>query len=348
MNILFNKLPFIDTSNSDNFKKRAEMVIKNDIPNWTNFLSREYNPDEYNEELDEDSILNTLISSETIRNKSVNPNFIPILTELFKNVKIYTNKDLLAQIEKSCVSINKIPGELIGIVELTGFKKYNFKSKEWILHQTMSCLTENKVTKLIKAEELINLDSKTFLMMDDAMYSGTQNVFLIKSIVENNKFVTIYLFVMYAAEVGISLLTNYFKWESIFNSGDFTIFTLGTNKVYLWNGYTLLESTLNILNKINSSMEQNNTIYDQILEKAGSLTVFEHKIPDFKSLPWIISNVFYISMPEYFINTPVYSPISRNFSNFIENKSLPKFNVNFGKQVYSDYSDYRYLKRLKG
>ena len=90
--------------------------------------------------------------------------------------------------------------------------------------------------------------------------------------------------------------------------------------------------------------------YKNILEKAGSITVFEHKIPDYKSLPWIVANVFYISMPEYFVNTPVYAPISRKI-NFIENgnslsfgKSKKKSKKSFKLSVLENKSDIIYLK----
>ena len=39
----FNKLPDIDTSRSDEFKAKAQHVISENIPNWVDFLTLEYN-----------------------------------------------------------------------------------------------------------------------------------------------------------------------------------------------------------------------------------------------------------------------------------------------------------------
>lgn len=350
----FNKLPFIDTSYSDIFRQKAEDIIQNHIPNWMDFLSSEYKePD--------DSALNILIDTGSIKQSSIrefnthvrkiNESLIFILTELFKKTIVYTNKDLVSQIEKACKSINDIPEELTGLIELSGHIKFKFKSKEWILHHTMSCTS--KVKKLAKCEDLFDsvIPPQThFLMMDDGMYSGSQNVFLINGILSKKENITIYLFVMFVAEVGINLIREFFTLSE--ETPDYSIFILGTNKIYLWKKYIILPSVRfilkNITDTLNITDSQFNYIYESILEKAGSITVFEHKIPDYKSLPWIVANVFYISMPEYFVNTPVYAPISRE-PNFIENEK--NFDLSFGKSkksfklsVLENKSDIIYLK----
>lgn len=45
------------------------------------------------------------------------------------------------------------------------------------------------------------------------------------------------------------------------------------------------------------------------LNNGASIVIFEHKLPDYLSLPEIIANVFYIAMPEHYSHMPPYNPL---------------------------------------
>ena len=104
-----------------------------------------------------------------------------ILTEVFKRVVIYTNKDLVNQIKRACSWI-QFSKPWIGILEFNTSEPNKIKSKDWVLHEAMKYLNTKPVclmqyTKVKQPGE--------YLIMDDAIYSGTQVSFDLLTIINN-------------------------------------------------------------------------------------------------------------------------------------------------------------------
>ena len=353
---LFNTIPDIDTSNSDEFKKQATLVLKNDIPNWLQFtplneltqeeqdiFERKPVPDwQMNRQIN--SVFN--IPNPIFQNFKMNQFVVKYaLTELFKRVRIYTNKDLVSQIKKACGYINRNLTDYSVVIEYA--KK--IKSKEWMIHEAWKYL-DKKPKALIPFDKLS--EDGVYLIMDDGVYSGFQNAFYLKEILSKNLNVTIYMVVMFAAEAGIKLIENVLKGYSREETSDSIKYT-GTSTVYIWKGYITMQSTVSILKEIfdthgrRGKQDYDPRIIDEIhrlIDTTGSVTVFEHKLADFKSLPGFVSNVFYIKMKDHYINTPPYNPASGK----IPTEKVTNYTF-FGKKRCSKKkidSEERYLRKF--
>jgi len=351
----FNKIPDIDTTGSDKFKESAERVISENIPNWVNYLSLRYN-----EDIDEEDPIN-IIAQSSISNRDplyMNslyqriklPNMVlkKVLLTLFQKIIIYTNKDLVSQIKKACSYLNNyLTGDFIGILEYTQFNN-KFKSKDWVLHEALKYL--DKSPSCIIDYENIKKDNVYFIM-DDGVYSGTQLSYELKYLLNGKKI--IYVTIMFIAQIGLNAIEDVLKFSSKEETDSHFIYKLGECIVYLWKGYILIPSISSLLkdifdiNRVKYNQSVITDIHKNLLENAGSIVVFEHKIPDYKSLPWIISNVFYISLPHHYVNMPPYAPISRKkLEKVTTNYKFDCFRNSFGKiKLISD--DILYLKSLR-
>jgi hypothetical protein len=353
---LFNTIPDIDTSNSDEFKKQATLVLKNDIPNWLQFtplneLSQE-EQDIFERKPVPDWEMNRQINSVFNNPKPIFQNFkmnqIVVkyaLTELFKRVRIYTNKDLVDQIKKACDYINHNLTDYSVVIE---YEK-KIKSKEWMIHEAWKYL-DKKPQALIPFGKLS--EDGVYLIMDDGVYSGFQNAFYLKEILSKKLNVTIYMVVMFAAEAGIKLIETVLKGYSREETSDSIKYT-GPSTVYIWKGYITMQSTLSILKEIFDTHGRRGKLdYDpeivneihRLIDTTGSVTVFEHKLADFKSLPGFVSNVFYIKMKDHYINTPPYNPISGKIPT--ENVTNYTFFGKRKKRIVRSISELVYLRKF--
>ena len=321
--LLFNKIPNIDVSNSDFFKQQINSVIKKNISNWRDFINIEYNMD-----LEEDDPLNRIAGSNllisSVSHQFLNDMFsriksLPnkmvinqILIELFKKTIVYTNKDLVGQLKKACNFLNTQKlGEYTAIVEY-GEEGRRFKSKDWLIHQSMEYLDVKP--SCIQNYSSVKNDG-TFVIMDDGIYSGVQIVCIIKEIFKKTDKSVIYLLPMYSTKVGLDLIESVFKFESKEDLLETVKYTLGKKVLILWKRYVIIPSITHVLtemfinNKIKYNYEAIDEIHYNLLNKAGSIVIFEHKIPDYKSLPSILNNFFYITMFDHYSHTPPYHPV---------------------------------------
>jgi hypothetical protein len=319
---VFNTIPFIDTSKSDEFKTKAQYVLEKIIPSWVDNSYIEY--DESKSEDDPSNVIASKISrinkgyiKERIYHRTPElPHMVVhyVLTELFKQVIIYTNKDLVEQIKKACAYLSHLE-DYIGVTEDTmimSFKK--IKSSEWILHEAMKYL--NPKPYCLLPYDTIKKNG-VYLIMDDAIYSGGQMCSHISQIIRNTQSSVIYIVPMYASEVGIEAINRTLTEKSktvVFDKTTMS-WTLPNHKVYLWNDYIPIPSVKNIFRDIFTRGYQMPGGYEKVIDSiyssinsGASIVVFEHKLPDYLSLPEIIANVFYIAMPEHYSKMPPYNP----------------------------------------
>ena len=325
----FNILPDIDTSGSDDFKEISELVKEHIVHLWKDYtnlnisLSATEDLEEGEEVVDEDATLNMVPITRKdeyylkSRYHSVDKdiNLVEdIFSKLVKKVIIYTNKDLINQIILACKWFNRTNiSNYTGILEYTCIGK--FKSKDWILHEAMKYLK-------IQPNCIINYKNikapGTYLIMDDGVYSGTQLSAYILDIMEQVKSCVIYIAIMYMAEIGLNVVLSNNRFSLIQKEEyQFTIkYTykingLPENKnkiIYLWKGYNIIPSIPKILSEFTSDEKFIKRFHSILLENCGSIVIFEHKIPDYKSLPWILANIFYKSMYKHYLATPPYAP----------------------------------------
>ena len=278
-------------------------------------------------DLDEDHPSN-LIAGSNLLISSISPQFLndmftrikslpnkmvinQILIDLFKKTVIYTNKDLVGQLKKACNFLNTQKlGEYTAIVEY-GEEGRRFKSKDWLIHGAMDYLDVKP--SCVQNYSSVKNDG-TFVIMDDGIYSGVQIVCIIKEIFKKTKESVIYLLPMYSTKVGLDLIESVFKFESKEELPETVRYTINKKVLILWKKFVVLPSITQVLTEmfINNNVKYNYEAIDEIhynlLNKAGSIVIFEHKIPDYKSFPSILNNFFYINMFDHYSHTPPYHP----------------------------------------
>jgi len=327
----FNKLPDIDISGSDDFKEIAELVKKYSVIHWKEYinlndrLTATEDLEEGEEVVDEDAEKNMLPMTHKDKhyvdelsyrvNRDINL-VQDIFTKLIQKVIIFTNKDLLVQVKNACKWFNQLK-----ISNYTGVIEHHLnkpKSKNWILHESMKYI-KIKPKCIIDYENI--KESGTYLIMDDGVYSGTQLIYCIYDIMRKVKKCVIYIAIMYMAEIGLESFIHNNSFDLILkeeyvNTIKYTFKSHSLpedqNKViYLWKDFIVIPSIPKILLEFTNDNNFIHKFHSILLENCGSIVIFEHKIPDYKSLPWILSNIFYRSMYKHYLKTPPYNPHNR-------------------------------------
>lgn len=88
----FNKIPDIDTTGSDKFKEAAERIIIENIPNWVNYLTINYN------DYPEDTPLNMIAQGSISRRDTL---YMDSLYRRIKLPRIIIQKVLLTLFQKN-------------------------------------------------------------------------------------------------------------------------------------------------------------------------------------------------------------------------------------------------------
>ena len=318
-------IPYIDTSKSDTFKKQTGQIIK-DI-DWVKYISA---PEDNKFHLYSINIW-TLEANFTRAGLTKEEGY-NILTELFKRITVFTNKDLVSQLQKACKYFNEmVKGSFIGVIEYgsSDYQKGIVKSKDWMMHEAMKYIKP----RFLQNYEKINSNG-TYVIIDDAVYSGDQLSFELLSLLENTSSSIIYLLIMFSTEFGINRLEKNINFDSKEDHGECFIYHIGKHVLHLWKGYIIIESVPSILKEINpENPKANQFIYKTILTEGATVTIFEHKLADYKSLVWIVKNIFYILMEEHYINTPPYQIVASFGSKKKNNLKFVNQDINYLKRV---------------
>ena len=362
----FQILPNIDITKSDEFLTDAKKIKYNYSTNSQNILTNKFGikiEDYLNENSDRSALLDKQV-------------LIDLLCILFNEIQIFTNKQLLENINEGV--------EWISIMLKGKYNKYQkwclltenlyngpFKSPEWIgsfawkeLQYKMDkelktllpfCVSDvssklGNNTTTIK-DMYIQHDVCNFIMFDDGAYSGLQkstaifidtwnkltqnipivsdrgfNIFIVIPYL-TNKAIEAFRRVAISQNLGfnneiINTELNYRKWED----------TTRNRNVYIWGGKVIMKSTQNIiqelLNELFEQVPENvglcndiyNFIINDILKDYGgtvgaAMCLFEHKLPDFVSLPTVISDMYMDDhiMYSHYLKNPPYKYALRNY-----------------------------------
>jgi hypothetical protein len=81
------------------------------------------------------------------------------------------------------------------------------------------------------------------------------------------------------------------------------------HRILIWLGGVLMPSTIEVLKGLPDMTEEKaHDLSATFLDSAGSLCIFEHKVPDYMSLPWLIGETFQKQMWDHYRHTPPYKP----------------------------------------
>jgi len=337
----FQMLPDIDTSQSIQFMNKATHV-RFDLLMDYNTIKNKYSK-EIKEYLDNSlSLLRDEIS------------IVNIIMLIFSEIKIFSNKDLLNNINDG---IEWISSMFNGYYQRWGLLTENlfqlstpqFKSPEWIAAFSWKLL-ENKKDRLFKQlvpfcvsdmptfmstqfspttsikDMYENYDIEHYVIFDDGAYSGLQKSTAIfmktwKELTENITSIKPFKIIIVIPYI-TQLAVENFRMTAIINNLGFDTENRNmernycewsdsrTNRsVFIWGGKYLMQSTKDVVYSvicktidsrrpyyIDMCNDVNNFIINKILTKHGTLgaalCLFEHKLPDFVSLPSVISDFY--------------------------------------------------------
>jgi hypothetical protein len=80
------------------------------------------------------------------------------------------------------------------------------------------------------------------------------------------------------------------------------------HRVRVWTGGVKMPSLLKILEDMPSVGEYAEDIHSVLFEKCGSICIFEHKVPDYLSFPWMFGATFQRVMSDHYKWMPPYNP----------------------------------------
>lgn len=362
----FQILPDIDITKSDEFLTDAKKIKHLYATDTQNKLTELFG-DKIEAYINADGDRAVLLDKQIITD---------LLCILFNEIQIFTNKQLLENINEGVEWISKMLKGKYNKYQKWGLLTENlykgpFKSPEWIgsfawkelqskkdkelktllpfcVSDVSSRLGDNTTT--IKNMYMYH-DVCNFIMFDDGAYSGLQkstaifidtwnkltqnipivsdrgfNIFIVIPYL-TNKAIEAFRRIAISQNLGfnnevINNELNYRKWEDTFTN----------RNVYIWGGKVIMESTQNIIqNLLNDLFEQvpenvglcqdiNNFITNEILKDYGgtvgaAMCLFEHKLPDFVSLPTVISNMYMddSKMYSHYLKNPPYKYALRDY-----------------------------------
>lgn len=312
---VFNQIPFIDTSNSDQFLTEATHVLKSKLPHWTQYTKDE---DNYNRNANFAVMVTKLAKPEITR----------IFTTLLKSVVVYTNKDLVSQLEHACSWLNtQLSGQqYVGILQYNiSFSSRKLKSVDWMLHHALKYLSTKPYCLCNESNTKSEGNNQKFLLIDDGTYSGGQIISQVTNICTNTQRSTIYVVAMFITQTALDRFAGAFG-PPVSSKEKCRVYRIGTNTLCVWNGSIMMPSVELELSRIVRTMSKPQQPIEFVVHQlhkcvdyCGSIVVFEHKLPDHLSLPKIVTNIFLKEMPEHYEKMPPYQP--SEIKNFIPNKT---------------------------
>jgi hypothetical protein len=325
------------------FKAKAKAVIANDLPKW-HLYAIKADVDQEAEEEDEEDVEATLYAGITLAKrpddvaylykkvqaatglKKANVN--EILLKLFDHVRIFTNNDLVKQLKAGAKWLNRrlTDAKWMALTErLSKNKGQTHKSAEWALSLAWDALERPPwcaadFTDRATLVDMVKTGTHEFVAFDDAAYSGTQkatqvgNVFRVLREAWNDEQppITVYMVIPFMTQVAIDRFCRIGEADiakKVVKKGSIELQYSDGHRILIWLGGVLMPSTIEVLKGLPDMTEEKaHDLSATFLDSAGSLCIFEHKVPDYMSLPWLIGETFQKQMWDHYKHTPPYKP----------------------------------------
>lgn len=264
-----------------------------------------------------------------------------VVDALATRLRVYTNADLSDQLKKAAAWVDANVGgaRWVALTEKLVYGR-GFKSAEWTLGIAWKHLATKPwcVTSLARpggpAEPLAGFYARDgvrhYVMFDDAAYSGSQKSTQIVSTAlrflsdaaaaagPGAEPVTVYFAVPFCTDAAL----RKFAQSAIASDGrpvpagapgamaDADVYAFpGGHRVVVWTGGVRMPSLADVLAKMPElDAHAAAHLHESLFENAGSLCIFEHKIPDGLSLPWMFGAVFQRTMTDHYVRMPPYNP----------------------------------------
>ena len=263
-----------------------------------------------------------------------------LIGDVAKHIIVHTNAELSEHLKRAAGWLeSKIAGERwVALTERLEEGK-DMKSTEW----TLSVAWKHLATKPWCVTDLLNYRAaglqkaladfyargvRHYALFDDAAYSGAQKAsqvfsrtlrFLREAAADakaKNDPVSIYVAIPFFTNSALKMFANHAatnygvlvagaegaETEQVYEFG-------GGHRVIIWTGGSKMPSLIETLqSQPDLDREAAEDIHTLIFGKAGALCVFEHKIPDDISLPWMYGAVFQRAMADHYSRMPPYNP----------------------------------------
>lgn len=326
------------------FKAKAKAVIADDLPKWHLYAIKADVDDEAEEDEDEEDAEATLYAGITLAKRPDDVAYMykkvqaatglkkadvnDILLKLFDHVRIFTNDDLVKQLKAGAKWLNRrlTDAKWMALTErLSKNKLQTHKSAEWALSLAWDALERPPwcaadFTDRSTLTDMVKAGTHEFVAFDDAAYSGTQkatqvsNVFRVlrEAWTDKQPPITLYMVIPFMTQVAIDRFCRIGEADivkKVVKKGSIELQYSEGHRILIWLGGVLMPSTIEVLKGLPDMTEEKaHDLSTTFLDSAGSLCIFEHKVPDYMSLPWLIGETFQKQMWDHYRHTPPYKP----------------------------------------
>jgi len=288
----------------------------------------------------EDDYLSQILKTRRATGKS-REELEALVGELAKQIRVHTNAELSAHLKRAADWLeSKIAGERWVALTERLEKGEDMKSTEWALSVAWKhlatkpwCVTDllnSRPNGLAKAlADFYARGVRHYAMFDDAAYSGAQKasqVFLrtLRFLREaaaaagdataKDDPVSVYVAIPFFTDSAMKLFASRAEANDgvrVADGADAEIAYAfpGGHRVIIWTGGSKMPSLAEILrSQPGLDREAALNIHKILFGEAGSLCIFQHKIPDYLSLPWMYGATFQRAMTDHYARMPPYNP----------------------------------------
>jgi hypothetical protein len=337
-----------DGAASNAFKAKAKAIIANDLPKWHKYAIKADVDEDAEDESDAEDSEAAVYAGITLAKRPDDvaymykkvqaatglkkPDVNGVLAKLFDHVRIFTNDDLVKQLKASAKWLNRrlTDSKWMALTErLSKNKGQSHKSAEWALSLAWDALERPPrcaadFTDRSTLSDMVKAGTHEFVAFDDAAYSGTQkatqvgNVFRVLREAWNDEQqpglppITVYMVIPFMTQVAIDRFCRIGEADivkKVVKKGSIELQYPDGHRILIWLGGVLMPSTIEVLKGLPDMTEEKaHDLSATFLDSAGSLCIFEHKVPDYMSLPWLIGETFQKQMWDHYRHTPPYKP----------------------------------------
>jgi hypothetical protein len=283
----------------------------------------------------EDDYLSQIVKTRRATGKST-AELEALVGEVAKQIVVHTNAELSEHLKRAADWLeSKLSGERWVALTERLEKGEDMKSTEWALSVAWKHLSTKPwcVTDLLNSRPnglsaalsgFYERGVRHYAMFDDAAYSGAQKasqVFLrtLRFLREaaaaaGDDPVSVYVAIPFFTDSAMKLFASRAEANDGVRVADGAEAEIayafpGGHRVIIWTGGSKMPSLIEILqSQPGLDREAALNIHKILFGEAGSLCIFQHKIPDYLSLPWMYGATFQRAMTDHYARMPPYNP----------------------------------------